>query len=391
MLQGGHDVGGDAAAFDEVAAAVIGVEQHVEFVGRLVGDRDDDVGVGDVVDQRDVLVTDALDVVLAEPVLEHRRALERLDGDDLRAVLLLEPVAGGDRARRSGRRRERRQVQVASVASEALAHGLEDVPEGPSGDAVVAEVVAELGELVEHEVARIEGEFVAGVVDLLDVRLRAVGADDVLGRVRAPPVEPVEALLTHPLGQDRHAAARHDPTDRDAAACVVARRGPDRPMVGGVELPGDHARREARVRGEHLVGGDHREPVAEHHDDRALDAGQARGQHDVVGDLDPVAGEVIVPVDAPQVAGVRALRVGVADLGVVVEARRVLELRERRQRDALGPEPLDAVGECLLVDDPVGETELVLQRVAGGIDEIGGCGHLDILSKGAVMCSPHRR
>ena len=121
-----------------------------------------------------MLVADALDVVLAEAVLEHRRALERLDGDDLRAVLLLQPVAGGDRAGRPGRRRERGEAQVAALRSNASRTCLEHVAERPAGDLVVAEVVAELAELVEHEVAGVERELVAGVVDLLDVALGAV-------------------------------------------------------------------------------------------------------------------------------------------------------------------------------------------------------------------------
>ena len=287
------------------------------------------------------------------------------------AIVPADPVAEVNAAR----------LQVAALPLELVADRFEDVAERPTGHLVVAEVVAELGELVEHEVAGVEGQLVAGVVDLLDVRLGAVGADDVLGRVRAPLVEPVEALLAHALGEDRHAAAGHDPADGDAAAGVVAGRRPDRAVVGRVELAGDDPRREAGVGGEHLVGGDHREPVAEHDDDRALDTGEARRQHDVVGHVDPVAGEVVVPVDPPQVAGVGALRVGVADLGGVVERRRVLELGERRQRDALRAEALDAVGERGLVDDPVGEPELVLQRLRGGVDEIGRCSHLDILSK----------
>ncbi len=274
---------------------------------------------------------------------------------------------------------------------ELVADRFEDVPERPARHPVVTEVIAELGELVEHEVAGVEGEFVAGVVDLLDVRLGAVGADDVLGRVGAPLVEPVEALLAHALGEDRHAPAGHDPADGDAAAGVVAGRRPDGAVVRRVELAGDDPRREARVGGEHLVGGDHREPVAEHDDDRALDTGQARREHDVIGHVDPVAGQVVVPVDSPEVAGVGPVQVGVTDLGGVVEARRVLQLGERRQRDALGPEPLDAVVACGFVHQSIGEPELVLQRLRGGVDEIGGCSHLDILSKPTANRSMHPR
>ena len=341
-------------------AAGRAVEQHVEVVGGTIADRAHDVGVHHVVDQRDVLVADALDVVLTEPVLEHRRALERLDGDDPRAVLVLQPVAGGDRAGRTGGRHERGQPQV---APRRVAHDVEHVGHGAPGDRVVGEMVAELAELVEHEVLGILRQRVARVVDLLHVRLGAVGADHVVGRVLAPLLEPVEPLLAHPLREDRHAAARHDAADRDAAAGVVARRRPDRTMAGRVELPRHDPRCQAGVRGEHLVGGDHREPVAEHHDDRAVDAGQVASQHHVVGHGDPAAGEVVVPVHAPQVAGVGALRVGVADEAAVVERRRVGELGERRQRDPPLAEAFHRASQCVAVDHPVGQPELVLERL----------------------------
>ena len=66
------------------AVAVDGIGQH----------RDDDVVVVDVVDPRDVLVADALDVVPAVAVVEERGALHRLEAHNL--VLepdLLEAVA----------------------------------------------------------------------------------------------------------------------------------------------------------------------------------------------------------------------------------------------------------------------------------------------------------
>ena len=357
----------------QVLAALRRVEEHVELVGGDVADRAHDVGVHHVVDQRDVLVADALDVVLAVAVLEHRRTLERLDGDDLGAVLVLQPVAGSDRAGRAGRRDERRQSEV---ASRRRTDRLEHVAERPTRHGVVAEVVPELAELVEDEVAGILGELVAGVVDLLDVRLGAVGADHVFVGVLAPPVQPVETLLAHALGQDRNAAAGHDAADRDAAAGVVAGRRPDRPVVGRVELAGDDSWGEACVRGEHLVGGDHREPVAEHDDDRARHTRQFGWQHDVLRNVDATAGEVVVPVNAPQVAGVLPLRIGVADVRGVVERGRVGELGEGRQRDAALAEAGDRVGERRLVDDPVGQAELVLECGAVFVD---GC-HLVSLS-----------
>ena len=261
------------------------------------------------------------------------------------AIVPAEPVAltnAASRARRRGRR-------------------LEHVVQRPAGDLQVAEVVAELAELVEHEVRRVLGERVARVVDLLDVALRADRADDVLGRVLAPPVEPVEALLAHALGEDGDAAAGHEPADGDAAAGVVAGARPDRPVAGGVELAGDHPRREAGVGGEHLVGADHREAVAEDDDDRAVDAGQLLGQHDVVGDVDATA--------------VRGRCTSAAATGCVRRGRGgrrrrrapgrpcagLGQLGERRQDDPLLAEPGDAVGQRGVVDDPVGEAELVLQ------------------------------
>ena len=77
-----HQLGVDAAAFDQVFAPDLGIEQHEQRVGRLVADAGHHVGVHDVVDIGNVLVADALDIVLAEAVIEQRRAFDRLDRDD---------------------------------------------------------------------------------------------------------------------------------------------------------------------------------------------------------------------------------------------------------------------------------------------------------------------
>ena len=151
-------------------------------------------------------------------------------------------------------------------AAVALAQRLEDVLGGAPGDHVVGDVVPELAELVEDDRVGVPVEDRAGVVDLLDVRFRARRADDV-GRVADPGRQPVEALLAHALGQHRHAVALHDPADGHAAAAVVAGRGPDGALAGGVELAGDDARRQAAVGGDDLVRVDHREAVAEQDDD----------------------------------------------------------------------------------------------------------------------------
>jgi hypothetical protein len=139
-----------------------GVEQDVERVGVAVADVDDDVGVHDVVDQRDVLVADPLDVVFAEPVPEQRWALEGLGRGDRRAEALLQMVPRRDRSRRPGGRDERVQPEPGL----ALGQRLEDVRERPAGDHLVHQVVRVLGELVEDRVRRIQLKALALVVDL---------------------------------------------------------------------------------------------------------------------------------------------------------------------------------------------------------------------------------
>ncbi len=182
-----------------------------------------------------------------------------------------------DRPRRSGGRDERRGPEPGLPVGQRL----HDPLEGTAGHRPVDEVVPVLAELVEDDVGRVLRQHGAGVVDLLDVALRADRPDDVLGRDH-PLLEPVEALLAHPLGEDRHAAAGEDPRDRHAAAAVVAGRRPDRALGRGVELAGHEARDEAGVGRQDLVGGDHREAVAEGDDDRRLDAGErpAAGRRD---------------------------------------------------------------------------------------------------------------
>ncbi len=57
----------------------------------------------------------------------------------------------------------------------------------------MAEVVAEFRELIEDDIVRVAGQFVAGVVDLLDVGFGPGGPDDVLGP-GDPSLEPLEAF-----------------------------------------------------------------------------------------------------------------------------------------------------------------------------------------------------
>ena len=116
-------------------ATGITAEEHEQAVGGAIADAHDDVRGHDVVDERNVLVADALDVVLAVAVAQERWALERLHGHGERAVALLEVVARGDRAGRAGRRDEGREAQPGSVQAQTPEHVVHGVPrEGVVGE-----------------------------------------------------------------------------------------------------------------------------------------------------------------------------------------------------------------------------------------------------------------
>ncbi len=142
------------------------LNSRVSGNGGVIVESDRHVGVLGVVDPGDVLVADALDAVLAEPVVEQGRALERFAGRDLRVgVELLEVVAGGDGSGRTGGQRHAPELVAGP-------HGrLEDLDHGRAGDRVVPQVVPELVELVEDdEVLAGRSQLLALVEDLLDVR-----------------------------------------------------------------------------------------------------------------------------------------------------------------------------------------------------------------------------
>ena len=138
-------------------------------------------------------------------------------------------------------------------------------------------------------------------------------------------------------------------------------------MQRWVVLAGEDPRNQAGVGGQDLVGADHREPVAERHDDRRRHAGQLRWEHHVFRYIRKAAVQVVVPVHPEQVQGIG---------GVAVDARhrrsdavgdpgRVSQLGEGGQEDAAFPEPVDAALVAVTVDQFGGQSE------AGGIE--GGC------------------
>src|SRR5271169_3296948 len=140
--------------------------------------------------------------------------------------------------------------------------GLENARKSRSGADVVRNIITELGELVEDEIVGVARELGASVIDLLDVALRAGGADDILGPGH-PSAQPLEALLAHAGRQYRDAAATEDAGNRDAAAAIIAGRWPDRLVTGRVEPAGHQMRDQAAVGRQHLMRGDHRKETAE--------------------------------------------------------------------------------------------------------------------------------
>ena len=145
--------------------------------------------------------------------------------------------------------------------------GIENARKSRSGAGVVRNIVAELGELIEDEIVGIPRELGAFVIDLLDVALRAGGADDILG-LGHPGTQPLETLLAHAGRQYRNGAATEDAGNRDAAAAIIARRRPDRLVTRGIEPAGHQIRDQTAIGRQHLVRRDHREETAERHEDR---------------------------------------------------------------------------------------------------------------------------
>ena len=212
--------------------------------------------------------------------------------------------------------------------------------EGPARHPVVTQGVPELAELVEDDVGRVLFELVAGVVDLLDVALGAIGSDDVVG-MGNPAVEPLETFAAHPLGQYRDPAATHDRGDGHPTTGVVTRRRPDRAARRRVELARHDRRHQAAVRGQHLVGVDHGKPVTQRQHNPGVDTREFRRQFDVVRHLDAIASTVVVPVDPEQVPRVGPVAVDAAEASDHVGGHRgwVGELGHGWQPDAVVAEP----------------------------------------------------
>ena len=340
----------DAAARGEVFATGFGVIEGEGVVGGFVGERQDEVGVHDVVNEWDVFVADALDVVIAEAVVAERRAFEGFDGDGLGSVCFFEEVASADGACRTRRRDEGTQFRVLVRLFEVF----EDGRKGFAGAEIVREVVVELGKLIEDEVGGIFGEFVTFVVDFFDVGFATVCGDDVFFGVHRPFAEPLESFLAHAFGQDGDATAIHEAADGDATAAIVARRGPNGAVFRRVESAQDDARSEACVGGEDFVRADHGSEAADQCDDRRIDTGDFFRQNEVNGDFDEVfAVFAVIPVNAIEVEGIGGIGIdvfeGFFDIGR--NLCRIGEHVERRERNFALFKSFDGIVECRFVDN----------------------------------------
>ena len=330
----------------QIRLALRGVEQAQQPLAVLIVDVDDHVGVLHVVDPGDVLIADALDPVAAEAVFQNGRALEGLAHRQLQmGILFLQQITGAHGTGGAGG--ESRAGEPVTGALDGLVH----IRQGVAGDIVVPQGVAHLLELVEDHVLGILLQLVGLVEDLLHIGLAAGGGDD-LG---ADLMEPVKPLLAHLRRQDGHALGAQQPA-------VVAGGGPHGLVPVHVELAGHQTGGQAAEGGAHLVaaGG---EPLAHHGHDPAGDAGERRGQLDVVGHrLEQSAAllGLILPGDAEQVQGIHIPEAhGLQPLpDLLRDGLRVLHLGDGGDDDAIFLRLAEIVLQARLVDGQINHTYL---------------------------------
>ena len=270
------------------------VEQAHDVDHRVIIDRDDQIGILDIVDPGHVLVADAFDAVRAKAVLQQGGALQRFAGDNLAArENLLEVIAAGNGAGRTGGKRH------AAVGIIGAKHRLQHFFHGMPGDFIVPQIIAKLLELVEdHQILAGLAQLPAFIENFFYVQFAARGGDHLAGNFG----KPLKALLAHAFGQDGDRLAAQQGRVIRAAAAVIAGRRPDGFLRGRVELPGHQARDQAAERRADFMraGG---EPFAHQGDHPRRGPGQAGGQFNVVHSAEAAAGghRLIFPGDAEQV------------------------------------------------------------------------------------------
>ena len=92
MWQGVDHFLWNVLALHQVVTTSRSVEQHIELISCTVGNRSNDVGVHHVVNKRNVLVANSLNVVLAKTVFQHGWALKGFDSNDLCSVLVFQVI-----------------------------------------------------------------------------------------------------------------------------------------------------------------------------------------------------------------------------------------------------------------------------------------------------------
>ena len=125
-------------------------------------------------------------------------------------------------------------------------------------------------------------------------------------------------------------------------------------MTRDVEDSGQQARNEASVCGQHLVGVDHRESVAQCHDDLGFHPGKRVRQHNVLGGIDQrLAVRAIVPMDAKEIAGICTVRIDPGNLFSLCRQarRRIGQVSDARQLHAERPQMSHVPSMAVPIDD----------------------------------------
>ena len=196
------------------------------------------------------------------------------------------------------------------------------------------DAVAHLFKLVEdHDVLTGLAQLLRLVEDLFNVGLAAGSRDDFASDVG----QPLKAFAAHFRGQDRDGIAGKQFGVERAAAAVVARRGPNRFMIGRIELTSHKTGNEAAKGSADFVasGG---EPLAGQNDDACFDARQLLRHFDEVHGAERSAAlfGLVMPADAEQI---QRIQIPKSDrlqlfLDLIRDQIRIPHLRKGRDDDA---------------------------------------------------------
>ncbi len=145
------------------------VEQAHDVDHRIIINRDDQIGILDIVDPGHVLVANTFDAVRAKAIVQQGGALQRFTGNNLAArENLLEVITAGNGPGRTGGQRH------AAVGIIGPKHLLQHFFHGMPGDFIMPQVVAKLFKLVEdHQILAGLAQFPAFIEDLFDIRFAA--------------------------------------------------------------------------------------------------------------------------------------------------------------------------------------------------------------------------